>query len=903
MKKLHPFIFITCSLFTMLSVSAQTIAVDYANQQQTIDMIGADMERSASFLQSAANPQEIANWIYSDIDNMICRVSYDKQQELTEGTTNFEFYDNAIESMKMVQIANPDVKFLATMKSDYDGYGSSSNLPDWIIDYDDNSWFEAEKYAGFLADYLELMEDNGVPVGYLAIAKEWNKYLTVERHIETIAALNDICAARGITKPEYICPATWSLSQGISFVGTVEDNGYEDYFEAFSSHNLNNEDAKWDDFVDACSAIGKSAYNDESGSAPGGRTTGEEPETLSSILSVYTEKATMYEGGLKGEIMFEVWSRGVSAETRTIYFTSGENGKRMRSYYVMQKFANNIYERKFISPTTSGLSDVATMAFANDEEVALWVINSGSTSYSSVDLGLSNTTINGSVYQYAWNIDTKIQGVATQLTASGSGTYTGDIAAESINLIIFQLNETTTSDEIILYEDELDFGTIDLEDGSISSEEFSFTVDKQSTDVTLTISGDNYGVFSIDGETTYSSESIIYAEPVTVNFNPTSDGEYSATLTITSGSNSATISLSAEAYESEIADLPFTDYFSNLVANSSSLTTSDINGYADYKGWQVHNGLSSGADRMHVTHEAGSDDVGYFLSPEINFDGPFELSFYARMRLNNSSATLTQTENNSYRNFYAVIGNDTIYDHHAAGSSYFQNYNKWSCTYSYEGTARIKFFAYTENAGDWVDKTDGLTFGPKSDCVSVTSTTSPTVNIAYGEEIDLGEVAQGATGESTFTLKGWYLNDGVTFSQDATNHATLSTLTYNPDNNNELDEEITVTIDASELELGTYSEKLYLNSDIGDFKERTIWLNYEVTSVTSISAINYVHTVYTQNRTIFIEPAYRTNLEVYTIEGQRIKQESNISDTSFTLTTGIYLVKLDNEVHKVAITN
>jgi O-glycosyl hydrolase len=887
----------------MISVSAQTITVDYTNQQQTIDMIGADMERSASFLQSAANPQEIANWVYSDIDYMTCRVSYDKQQELTEGTTNFDFYDDAIESMKMVKIANPDVKFLATMKSDYDGYGSSSNLPDWIIDYDDNEWFEAEKYAGFLADYLELMEDNGVPVEYLAIAKEWNKYLTVERHVETIAALNDTCAARGITQPKYICPATWSLSQGISFVGTVEDNGYEDYFEAFSSHNLNDEDAKWDDFVDACTDLGKSAYNDESGSAAGGRTSGEEPETLSSILSVYTEKATMYEGGLKGELMFEVWSRGVSAETRTIYFTSGENGERMRSYYVMQKFANNIYERKYISPTTSGFSDVATMAFTNDDEIALWVINSGSTTYSSVDLGLTNTTINGNVYQYAWDIDSKIQGVASQLTSSGSDTYSSEIAAESINLIIFQLTEQGTSDEITLYEDELDFGTIDLEDASTTSQEFSFSVDAQSTDVTLTISGDDEGVFSIDGASSYSSESVIYAEPVTVNFYPISDGEYSATLTITSGSNTETISLIGEAYESETADLPFTDYFSDLVANSSSLTTSDINGYADYKGWQVHNGYSSGADRMHVTHEAGSEDIGYFLSPEINFDGPFELSFYARMRLNNASATLTQTENNAYRNFYAVIGNDTIYDHHAAGSSYFQNYNEWSCTYSYEGTARIKFFAYTENAGDWVDKTDGLTFGPKSDCVSVTSTTSPTINIAYGEEIDLGEVVQGASGENTFTLKGWYLNDGVTFSQDTDNQATISTLAYNPDNNNEIDEEITVTIDASDLELGTYTEKLYLNSDIGDFNERTIWLNYEVTSVTSISTINYVHTVYTQNKTIFIETAYITDIEIYTIEGQRIKQLSNINDASFTLTTGIYLVKIDNEVHKVAITN
>ncbi|WP_430931147.1 hypothetical protein [Saccharicrinis sp. 156] len=902
MNKKNLLLLISCILSGWISISAQSITVDYAAQHQTITMIGADMERSASFLQSAANPQEIANWCYQDIENMVCRVSYDKKQELIEGTTNFAFYDNAIASMKMVKIANPDVKFWATMKSDYNGYNGQNNLPDWICDYKPTTRFDTDKYGVFLADYLELMHDNGVTISYISVSKEWS-VITVDRAHQIIQKVNSECSSRGVPQPMYASPASWAVSQGVSYVESVgSKSGYADMYTAFSSHNLNKQSHLWDEFVDACTIVGKPAYCDESGNAGGGRTNGEEPETIGTILGVYSEKATMYAAGLQGELIFEVWSRGVSSETRNIYFTSGTEGKRMRSYYVMKNFANHIYQRKYLSSSTTSISDVETMAFGNDNEIALWVINSSTSDYAGLDLNINNASVNGKVYQYAWDIDTKIYGEASILTPDIFKNYSCDIKAQSINLFVIQLTEPTTLDEISADTDNLDFGTVNIGGSEPTSKTLYVTVDEPSTDVSLAISGFSANQFSINGNTSYSSESATYAIPVEVIFTPNSDGEYSANLTITSGSKSKTIALSGEGYESEIVDIPFSDYFSTLVPGST-LTTSDINSFSDYKGWQVHNGLSSGATRMNVTTVVGDDDIGYFLTPEINFDGPFELSFYARMKLNNVSTTLTQNENNQFRNFYAVIGNDTIYDHHKNGSTLFQNYNKWKCRYSYEGKARIKFFAITQEAGDWIGKTDGLTFGANNESVSVLETSSPTVNMAFGESIDLGEVTKGSTGSSSFNLKGWNLSSGLTFTQSSSNKATISSLSYSPDFFNEINETISVSIDASELELGTYAEKVFLNSSNSEIKQRTIWLNYEVTSATSIKQIEYKHNVYVQFNHVTVDAAYITDVEVFSIGGQKIKDAKHIDHASFNLNNGIYLIKVDHEVHKIVVSN
>jgi len=180
--------------------TANYVSIDVSNPKQRITLMGGDMERSAGFLNRASNAQQVADWYYKDINFAYSRVSYDRQQELSEGNPNMSFYDGPVAAMKMVQKARPSVKFWATLKSDYDGFGTTNKLPDWIYTgggYNGGSYqpsaLKVDKYAKILADYLKHMNDNGVPISVLSVAKEWTQVFNANTETQVMVALCAWC--------------------------------------------------------------------------------------------------------------------------------------------------------------------------------------------------------------------------------------------------------------------------------------------------------------------------------------------------------------------------------------------------------------------------------------------------------------------------------------------------------------------------------------------------------------------------------------------------------------------------------------------------------------------------------------------------------------------------------------
>lgn len=409
-----------------LNTELPAIKIDLNNKKQKILFIGGDMERSQSFLQKAANPLQVAQWCFGDVHFDICRVSYDKKQELNEGIKTPSFYDDAIKSMKLLRKVNSEIKFWATMKSDYNGYNNENNLPDWICDYKPATRFDCDKYAVFLADYLELMHKNGVGISYLAVAKEWTQVITAERSKKVILKLNAVCKERGIDIPLYVAPASWGVTQGANFIKQVEKTGSKDLYYAFSTHNLNNKEHDkfvYEAFVNAAARCGKLAFADESGNGPGGRTNGNEPDDLRHLLGAYREKAEFYKDGVSGELIFEPFSRGYNAETRSIYFRKGEDAKRMRSYYVMKHFVNSISRKEmfYVEPVNVGLGGkVFSMAFSNDKEIFLAVVNQSEVDYKNIVLHIDGCSNSLSADGLAFNISLPIEGAKADIFVSGS---------------------------------------------------------------------------------------------------------------------------------------------------------------------------------------------------------------------------------------------------------------------------------------------------------------------------------------------------------------------------------------------------------------------------------------------------------------------------------------------------
>ncbi|MGE9270453.1 MAG: hypothetical protein ACQKBU_06590, partial [Verrucomicrobiales bacterium] len=400
-------------------------------------MMGGDMERSSSAIQNAENKEEIIQWAFGDIAFDTCRVQYDKKQELTEGEKNWGFYSNQVKTMQEIRAVNPGVKFFATLRSDYDGYGNDNNLPDWICDYDTKT-VDADKYGIFLADYVEYMEQQGVPISIMSVAKEWAAFVKVEVAEDVILKLQSELRERGVAIPLICDQGFWSLSAGINYVKDVSNRGSEDLFWGFCSHDYAGQGlSKWIELEAETSALGKPLYHDETSTGGNSATRGEELG-IQNPVSRFAGKAEMYSAGVKGEIFFEMWSRGLNNETRAIYFESGGTGRRMRAYYITKLFANHVGGSTYITSPVESMPEVTTMAFRKGDRVALWVMNESETDYENISISLNGESLRDYVRETKWTADSPVEGDTHSYFAQGDQ-ITTVIPAESLNCYIFDV--------------------------------------------------------------------------------------------------------------------------------------------------------------------------------------------------------------------------------------------------------------------------------------------------------------------------------------------------------------------------------------------------------------------------------------------------------------------------------
>ena len=193
---------------------------------------------------------------------------------------NFGIYDGTVDAMRRMREVNPDIQFFATMVSDFNGFnqGNRNNLPTFIYDFafvdGENTGtrsFNAQKYGVFLADYVEFMEDQGVPIDFLSTAKEWSQVVNANRAKATIESFLSELNSRGVAAPRIIDACTFSLSQGTNLVNNYNANNTTPLVHGFSTHNFRANDTRtWGEFTSAANNVGRFAYADETGHGGGG---------------------------------------------------------------------------------------------------------------------------------------------------------------------------------------------------------------------------------------------------------------------------------------------------------------------------------------------------------------------------------------------------------------------------------------------------------------------------------------------------------------------------------------------------------------------------------------------------------------------------------------------------------
>lgn len=439
-----------------------TVNINVLNTKQKIIMMGGDMERNAAHLQQAPNKEEIVDWLVKDIPFNTYRVKYDKTQEMEEGELDLDgTYANQVLSMKMILEASPNIKFFATMKSDYHGYsqGNRNNLPTFIYDYGyDNTTetyfgtkvFDAVKYGYFLADYVEYMSQNGVPISYLSTSKEWTQVMTTTRAKLTIETLINVLAERGIDMPLIIDPGAWSITQGYNTVNSYVSKNVNQYVYGYSTHNYSKGSKTWSDFVTAANNARKIAVDDESGHGSGGPTNGVYEPAITTALSTYANKCDMYGGGIQGEIFFELWMNNFTYG-RPIMFTSTTVGRRIRSYYLMQKFTQTVFDATYVNQTLNNFEDVKSMAFIKDDKLVIWMINNSELDYSGFSVDVSNLGLKEgmTVQQVYWNPTSVITGAENNIVANSDNQFKVNMTPNSINCFIVSPKDALSTENYL----------------------------------------------------------------------------------------------------------------------------------------------------------------------------------------------------------------------------------------------------------------------------------------------------------------------------------------------------------------------------------------------------------------------------------------------------------------------
>lgn len=435
-----------------ISLCEASVRIRLDDPKQKIVMMGADMERSANALQSASNTRDIVKWVFEDTEGVdYMRVVYDKHQEMERGQKNMSFYGKQVLSMQQIKSVRPDIRFWATPRTDYDGYGTKNNLPDWIYTgagynggrYDPNK-LDVLAYAGFLGDYLEYMHSKGVPIYCLSVMKEWSQVVSSEKASEVIRAVKKECYWRRVPEPIFIGPASWGVKGGIRDLKGIKELGDQDLYAAFCVHDYDKAtEQHWEEVVRLAASMGKKVFHDESHLGAGSRVYDEELP-IDKPIEAYTKHAVMYRAGVSGEVFFENWSRGVDSENRSIYFKRKGRAKRMRAYWIFREFTGTTMGAQYV-PTEliTGSRGLETMTFWKGDQVTLWVMNPNEKDYGSVDFQLKGKLLKPkeAISRKYWSdLEPEIRGNDERITPKDTDHFSVTIPAKSLTRIIFTID-------------------------------------------------------------------------------------------------------------------------------------------------------------------------------------------------------------------------------------------------------------------------------------------------------------------------------------------------------------------------------------------------------------------------------------------------------------------------------
>ena len=145
-----------------------------------------------------SNKLNSANWLFKDCPANILRIPIRPRASTPDGKVDFNVaetkhdnYGPLIDSIKMVQQVNPEIKIFASTKL----FGKKT-FPDWMTTNQRGKIFSAEvrcpdanKFAGLITDFIEQLAAEGIKVDFLGLNNEIGGALTPEIYYYTAKRL------------------------------------------------------------------------------------------------------------------------------------------------------------------------------------------------------------------------------------------------------------------------------------------------------------------------------------------------------------------------------------------------------------------------------------------------------------------------------------------------------------------------------------------------------------------------------------------------------------------------------------------------------------------------------------------------------------------------------------------
>lgn len=415
--------------------TAKVYPFDYFGS--TVEYVGYDIKQDGKAAKLTAS---LAGKLFgTDQDNMnLLRVPiYGNAGHPSDGSVAASVYADTVDAMTLSKAARPDIRFFANLKI----YSTEPWYPAWVTNTDGS--FMPESYARLLADYLQYMKDQGVPIDFLGISCEPENaggynYSNVN-HSACIAELRSLStntvAGFDFAMPIIVGPCSINPTYGTDnegnekaaeFLKRLREAGMGDTLDIASTHYYHDwRSVNMLKIFDAeANALGVSKWQSEVHWNNDTNLVDDAEHALGALWDCT-------DLGFKGFVWW-AYSRSDSG--------TGNKGRIFQQLNHTMTYCRPVGMDDPDGPSLEpGHGYFMSRAFRmqNSNIMHVWVVNNSAASYTDFRFDLASATLNGQVDVNQWIGETQTDSTTGQ---NGDSYFYTDIPANSIVQCTFEIN-------------------------------------------------------------------------------------------------------------------------------------------------------------------------------------------------------------------------------------------------------------------------------------------------------------------------------------------------------------------------------------------------------------------------------------------------------------------------------